>query len=128
MLEIGTDIVEVERIKNAILKYPIKFPEKILSKEERLVYEAHKNKPIYLAGRFAAKEAVLKAFGMGLRNCSWHDIVISNDKLGKPVVNLKGNLALMANKLSVRKIHLSISHSHMYAIAFCVLEEQGERL
>lgn len=119
---IGTDIVEINRIKKALERYPHRFPSRILSEEEMALAPGNQRFAQYLAGRFAAKEALLKAFGTGLRNCLWTDISILNNKLGKPEVNLKGNLLELANDIGIKQIQLSISHTSEYAVAFCIIE------
>lgn len=118
---IGVDIVEIRRIEKAI-KRNEKFIEKILSDEE---IESISKKPIkveYIAGRFAAKEAISKALGTGFREFSLKDLVIINDKLGKPMVTLKKNAEEIAKKYGKYKIHLSISHGEDNAIAYAILE------
>ena len=110
----GTDIIEIERIKKACLNK--EFIEKIYTEDEINEYIRRKENISYLAGRFAAKEAVSKALGTGMRGISFKDIEILSDSLGKPFVNLKKDMGNI-------KIHISISHSKENAIAFCVIEE-----
>ncbi|MEC9489327.1 MAG: holo-ACP synthase [Halanaerobiales bacterium] len=74
------------------------------------------------AARFAAKEAVLKALGTGMRKNSWHDIEIFNNQLGKPEVRLFNNTFSRAEKLGVNNIFLSISHEKEYSVAQIILE------
>lgn len=122
MFGIGTDIVEIRRIKKILELYPDKFPLKILGPEELELLNNRPKHIEFIAGRFAAKEAILKAFGTGLRNCSWGDIIILNDDLGKPVVNINGNLLKMVKDHGIRNIHISISHGQEFAVAFCIIE------
>ncbi|NMA14050.1 MAG: holo-ACP synthase, partial [Clostridia bacterium] len=75
-----------------------------------------------LAVRFAAKEAVLKAFGTGLRGCSWRDIEILSDPGGRPKVVLSGAAQKTAEQMGIMKISISLSHSKENALAFCVAE------
>ena len=122
MFGIGTDIVDIKRIVKVFKDYPERFPEKVLSTDELNIFLTHPRQKEYLAGRFAAKEAILKALGTGLRNASWTDISVLNDEIGKPLATLKGNLLLMANDKNIKEIHVSISHSDEYAVAFCIIE------
>lgn len=121
MIGIGTDIIEIERIEKVLAKYMKNFPLKLLSEEELIQYEVTNRKSEYLAGRFAAKEAVLKALGTGLRDCSWTDISITNNSYGKPIVTLNGKLLSMVKEKGIKEIQLSISHSRKNAVAFCII-------
>ena len=122
MFGIGTDIVEIKRIKKILTLYPNKFPVKILGDAELGLFNSRPKKVEFIAGRFAAKEAILKALGTGLRNCSWADITIINDDLGKPQVSLSGNLMTMAKANAIKQVHISISHGVEFAVAFCIIE------
>lgn len=118
---VGTDIVEVNRIKEIITRN-VKFIDKVFSKNE-IEYFKNKNfRPEYIAGRFAAKEAVSKAFGTGFMGFDFKDIEIDSNALGKPVVILKGKAKILAQKNGEFKINLSISHEQEYAVAFAVME------
>lgn len=75
-----------------------------------------------LAGRFAAKEAVMKALGLGLRDIGWQEIEITVDPLGKPGVRLTGRAAAAADRLGVRVWRLAISHTRLVAIAQALAE------
>ena len=112
---IGTDITEISHIKKACSNE--KFLERIYTENEINEYLKRNKNISYLAGRFAAKEAVSKALGTGMRNISFKDIEILSDELGKPyVVSLK--------EIENTVIHISISHSRDNAIAYCVIEEK----
>lgn len=120
ILGIGTDIIEIERIENAILKNP-KFLEKLFSKEERNMFKARNMKSEVIAGNFAAKEAISKALGTGVRGFSLNEIEVLRDDLGKPIVKLSSNIeSIIKNNY---KINLSISHNKTSAIAFAIVEE-----
>ncbi len=122
ILGTGIDIVKISRIKNLIEKYGERFLKKIYTEAE---IEYCQQKKIYapsFAARFAAKEAVLKALGTGMRNNSWQDIEVLNDDLGKPEVRLSARTAIQAQELGVRSIFLSISHEKEYSIAQIVME------
>jgi len=111
---IGVDIVEIDRIEKAATRQP-RFVERILTEAERNVYETltKRRQVEFLAGRFAAKEAVAKAVGTGITEMiGWQDIEVLNDERGKPIVNAPIN----------SPIHLSISHSKEYAVAQVIIE------
>lgn len=121
ILGIGTDIIEVERVKKALERKA--FSERVYTEDERIYCE----KRISQAGqsyaaRFAAKEAFMKALGTGLRGGKLTEIEIFVDELGAPKICLQGTFKKMAEERSVKGIHLSLSHTKEYAIAYCVLE------
>lgn len=125
IIGIGIDIIENQRIEKLIEKYGDKFLEKIFLEDE-ISYCQHKADFMNcFAARYAAKEALLKSLGTGLRKSSWHDIKIYNDELGKPEINLNGNAAEIADKKGVKNIFLSISHEKNYSVAQVILE--GEK-
>lgn len=109
---LGIDIVEVERIKKAI-ETTKGFREKVFTANEISYCDKRKNKYENYAGRFAAKEALVKALGQGFTKYSFLDIEITNDELGKPTINFKG-----------KKIDVSISHEKHYAVAMVIIEEE----
>ena len=112
ILGIGTDIIEVSRIKKSVERFGDDFLKHILTEKEIIHAKRFKNPFAHLAGRFAAKEAIFKA--VGDPKLSWHDVTISNDKQGKPVcLHRRANFK--------KKILLTISHSKNYATAFCIV-------
>ncbi len=118
---VGTDIVSVKRIENAFAKNA-KIAMRILSEKETLYFFERNSSPSFLAGRFAAKEAVMKALGTGLsQGIKFKDIEITY-KNKSPLVVLKGEALKHFNSLSGRKIFISISHEKDYAVAFAVIE------
>ena len=122
ILGIGVDIVEIRRIREILAK-DNGFLEKIFTSNEIEYLRRRNLRPEYVAGRFAAKEAVSKALGTGFRGFSFRDIIIEKSTLGKPIVTLKGKARVIANKTGNTNIHLSISHGEDNAIAYAVLEE-----
>ena len=118
---IGTDIIEIARIQKAHERHGDRFLERILTEKER-DYCAKYAKPWpNLAGRFAAKEAVLKALGTGLvGEMTWHEIEVLNNGEGKPEVYLSARLKTLYPKAH---IFLSISHCETYATATALLTE-----
>lgn len=118
---VGVDIVEIRRIKEAVERND-NFIDKLFNKEEVDYMKSRGMRPEYIAGRFAAKEAVAKALGTGFRGFSFKDIVIDRTALGKPIVVLKGKARVIAQKSGDYKIHLSISHGEDSAIAYAMIE------
>ena len=121
---IGVDLCEIARIHDA-LKRRNHFAKRILAAEELTEFN-HLNPSMragFLAKRFAAKEAIAKALGTGIgRGFGFHDIVVSHDELGKPLVILNiENPTLISARGS--RIHLSISDERTHAIAFCTIED-----
>lgn len=121
ILGIGVDIVEIERISKAVSKNK-RFLEKMLDKSEIEYLQSRNMRTEYIAGRFAAKEAVSKALGTGFKNFGLKDICIVSSRSGKPNVVLRGNAKARAESFGNYKIHLSISHSNKDAIAYAILE------
>lgn len=121
----GIDIVQNNRIEELINKYGDRFLKKIYTAKEIEYCQSKNNFVASFAARFAAKEAVLKALGTGMRNNSWHEIEILNDELGKPEVLLNNKTARRAEKIKVRSIFISISHEKKYSIAQIIME--GEK-
>lgn len=116
---IGTDIVEIDRLSSALGR----LSERVFTAAElnRAATTVHRLE--YLAGRWAAKEALAKALGCGFGSkCSWLDIEITNDPAGKPQMILSGVTRATFEALGGRKVHLSISHEKNYATAMVVLE------
>lgn len=122
IIGIGVDIVEIERIRKSLNKGDA-FLEKIFAVEEIEALRKRNLRPEFVAGRFAAKEAVSKALGTGIRGFSFKDIVITNDDLGKPLVNFTGKAKDILNVYGKTIINLSISHENNNAIAFAILQE-----
>lgn len=112
---LGIDIVELERVAAAINRNK-NFVSRILTETEQGYFDklSERRKVEFLAGRFAAKEAFVKATGTGIgKDYSWHDIEIIPDKNGKPLLQTKEKLG---------RIQLSISHSRDYAVANVIIE------
>jgi len=123
ILGTGVDLIEIERIEQALQRHGDRFLRRLFTPAE-IAYatssEVHATRR--LAARFAAKEATLKAFGSGLRNVKWTDMEVQRDTLGKPTLRLSGRLAEIAAERGVTALHLSLSHSKDYAIAQVVAE------
>lgn len=116
----GTDITEVDRIKNNLKNE--KFLKKIYSENEIQYLILRKFNVQTAAGMFAAKEAVSKCLGTGFTNFGPRHIEILKDEMGKPYVKLAGNALKRAEELGITNIHISISHTEQMAVAFSVAE------
>ncbi len=121
MLFVGTDIVEIARIRNAARRHS-GFWEKVLSPQERKLCLEKKDPIPSLAGRFAAKEAVLKCLGTGLRGISWQDMEILPDDRGCPQVYFTEKMKKILRTHGLQTIKVSVSHSRDYATAVAVGE------
>ena len=118
---IGTDIIEIDRLRRVYNKFTNKFIDKILTEREKSRMDCN-NSNEYLAGRFVSKEAVAKALGTGIGQVNWKDIEILTAENGQPYVVLHNQAQQMANSMKVEQIFLSISHSRRNATATTILE------
>jgi holo-[acyl-carrier protein] synthase len=124
----GIDLVRIERIKKIIKKWGNNFNYRIFTPLERDYCEKKKdNKYQSYAGKFAAKEALLKALGLGLRGVNWKEIEIKNDELGQPIINTSGKLKNIVLTRGVNKYFITISHTKEYAIAQVILESLHDK-
>lgn len=119
---LGNDIIEIERMQKAIERQGQRFLDRIFTPTEQQYCLRHNQAARHFAGRFAAKEAILKGLGTGLRQgISWLDIEITNDGSGKPFVTLSQALQERFNK---PHIFISISHCQTYATAVAIVTAQ----
>ncbi len=118
----GIDIVNINRINRIIDKWQDRFLKKIYTKAERAYCEKKGRPGQHYAARFAAKEALLKMLGTGLRQVQWSEIEITNNHLGEPQVKLKGKAAELAQKKEIKEIHISLSHEKDYTVAHVIGE------
>ena len=114
---VGTDIVEIDRIKNAFDQRS-RFIEKYFTKREADYFEERRWNASTVAGYFAAKESVAKALGSGFRSFAMKDVEILKDSLGKPSVVLHQKAKERAEQIGVRDVLISISHCRDYAVAY----------
>lgn len=113
----GVDIIEVERVRSACQRTP-SLPGRLFTPAELAYAESsERHRWARLAARFAAKEALLKALGSGLRQVKWAQIEVVRDDLGRPDLVLTGAAAELARRLGVTRLHLSLSHTENYAVA-----------
>ena len=119
---IGVDLIEIERIRQAIERNGKRFIDRIYTEVEQ-AYCLQRSSYACYAARFTAKEALLKAYGTGLRKgMRWRDIEVRSNELGKPSLHLYGSLQEQFERIGIHHIHLSMSHSSAYAIAQVVIE------
>ncbi|MFZ5944426.1 MAG: holo-ACP synthase [Bacillota bacterium] len=123
IIGIGTDILEVARIKNAIQTRP-RLAERIFTRQEIDYAQKSGNFFASLAARFAAKEAASKALGTGIRDFKWQDIEVQNDALGKPQLIFHGKALDKVCETGAVFFHISLSHGKDYATAVVVLERR----
>ncbi len=119
----GLDIAEIDRMEAAIARHGVAFLDRVYTPREVAYCERHKNKYERYAARFAAKEAAMKALGTGWRRgVRWRDIEVANAPSGKPTLNLAGVARQFADRLGVKEISLSITHSGNLALAQVIFE------
>ena len=124
-LSVGVDLVELDRIERVLERYGVRFLERVYTPDELRLY---RERIPELAARFAAKEAVSKALGVGLRYLSsqgigWQDVEVLSDPLGKPVVRLSGRAQELAKEQGLHQWAVSLSHSREQAVAFVVASD-----
>ena len=112
--ELGVDIVKVDRIRATMARFGERFSKRVLTAGERRYV---RDRPETFAGRWAAKEAVSKVLGLGVRGIGWTDIEIERLPTGQPSVRLNGRAAQRAEQLGMARIAVSISHEAEYAVA-----------
>jgi holo-[acyl-carrier protein] synthase len=118
ILGLGTDIVETARIEAMITRHGGRFLGRVFTAEEQGYCGSMRNPAPCYAARFAAKEAVSKAFSTGIgAELGWLDIAIMRDAAGKPSVVLQGTGAATAERLGITEVLISLSHSDHYAVA-----------
>jgi holo-[acyl-carrier protein] synthase len=120
-VRVGVDLIEIARIRGALDRFP-QFRERCFTEAERAYCESRRNPAESYAGRFAGKEAVGKALGIGVR-FTWREIEIVGRP--KPSVRLSGRTAAWAEKTRAGRIDLSMTHSRELAAAICVVTDDG---
>ena len=125
MLITGVDIIEIERIGRVAIAYGPRFLERIYTKEER---QYCRGRHPQLASRFAAKEAVMKALGTGIRGVGWKDIEIRRQRGQAPYIELHGRARLRADQIGLDHLALSLSHSKDFAVASVIGESEKGNL
>ena len=119
---IGIDVVEVDRIQSSIGEFGEQFLNRIFTHKEQEYCESQKNKELSYAARFAAKEAISKAFGTGIgKSVGWKDIEIIRKDSGEPTVILHDRAKEYAEKIGISEVKISLTHAKHYAAANAVI-------
>jgi holo-[acyl-carrier protein] synthase len=125
----GIDIAEVDRVKAAIERHGEAFLRRVYTVREKEYCEKFKNKYERYAGRFAAKEATMKALGTGWsRGVRWVDVEVVRQSGGRPTISLQGEAAKVASSLGVERVALSITHTAAQAFAQVIFEGREPEL
>ena len=118
---VGTDIVEIHRVKKALQRNP-KILNRLFTDYEITYFQSRNMNIQHIAGGFSAKEAVVKALGTGIRGFNWKDVELLRGSSGKPMVKLYNKAKEIAAKNKISTVFISISHSEQYAMAMAVAE------
>lgn len=119
MLTTGVDILELDRLKRVLDSWGQNFLDRIYTLKEQ---DYCKGRIPQLAARFAAKEAVMKALGTGIRGVGWKDVEVTRERGKPPQIILHHRALVQANKIGVHQIAISLSHSREYALASVVMD------
>jgi len=120
---IGTDVVEIERIRKALDRWGERFAERVLCDPELERFRSHKQPISYLAKRFAAKEAFTKALGTGIRApANWHGVWVVNRPSGKPELEYSSELRSLLQQRGIFRSHLTLTDERGVAVATVILE------
>ncbi len=124
MLTTGVDLIEIDRVERILERHGMHFLDRVFTRAE-VAYS--REQPGELAVRFAAKEAIAKALGVGMRmiardGIAWQDAEVLGDHRGKPVVRLYGRAAARAHELGLTEWSISLSHTQDHAVAFVVAQ------
>ncbi|HEY5982231.1 MAG TPA: holo-ACP synthase [Anaerolineales bacterium] len=117
MLRTGVDLIEIDRVQEVLRRHGERYLERVYTEAE--LAQGHNNAQ-YLAGRFAAKEAVAKALGTGIGMVAWQEIEVLGDDQNAPILKLSGAARKRAEELGLTEWSLSISHSMTHAVAVAV--------
>ena len=125
MLITGVDIIEIARINHVLKCYGLRFLKSIYTEEERLYC---RGRAPQLASRFAAKEAVMKALGTGIRGVGWKEIEVKRERGHAPFIKLHGRALKRSKLIGLANLALSLSHSREFAVASVVGESERGNL
>jgi holo-[acyl-carrier protein] synthase len=114
---VGIDLIEIPRIQRSLDDFGERFLRRVYTEQER---ERYRNRISELAARFAAKEAISKALGTGIRGIKWREMEVLPNRRGKPIVVLHGTAAERAAVLGITDFDISLTHSRSDAMAFVV--------
>jgi holo-[acyl-carrier protein] synthase len=125
----GIDLVDFPRIADMVERHGDRFVHRVFTAAEQAYARSNRNTIEKYAGRFAAKEAVLKLLGTGWRGrIAWTDVEVTNDSSGRPEVTLSGEVKVIAERMGVRQISISITHTANFAIASAVALIESQEL
>lgn len=126
VLGLGSDLAEVSRVERTISQFGERFLSRIYSVREREYALSKANSAERFAARFAAKEAGMKAIGTGWsQGVTWHDFEVVNAPSGRPSLRLTGKAQQIADRMGVKQISLSLTHTASLAFAVVILEDGG---
>ena len=120
ILGIGTDLLEIDRIKSVYLKHGKRFIERILTANEKTEAKSRSDIVNYLAKQFAAKESISKALGVGIGKLGFQDMEILRNASGQPLVTISKKAQ---EQFSISRIHISLSDTQSHVLAFCAIEK-----
>ncbi|HLT19758.1 MAG TPA: holo-ACP synthase [Thermomicrobiales bacterium] len=121
-VEVGVDVIEIERIAGVLERHGERFLNRIYTERER---ERYRDRPAELAARFAAKEATMKALGTGIRGVRWRDIETLPNRRGKPILVLHHTAKARAELLGFRHFSISLTHTRTEATAVVIAMKSG---
>lgn len=125
---LGTDIVEIVRIGEMIERHGELFLQRVYTEDEIKYCQRHKEALQHYAGRWAAKEAVMKTLGTGFtKGVGWKDIQVCNTKSGRPIIELSGGAAQVAKSVGIDNVLITISHCRAYATATAIAMQHSPR-
>src|SRR5215210_5856302 len=122
--EIGIDLIDVDRISEVLGRFPDRFRLRVLTDDERRYVGRRVER---IAGRWAAKEAISKVLGLGVRGVGWREIEILPNRAGAPQVTLHGRAARRAESMNLDEVTVSISHERHMAVAVAVAQSLTQR-
>ena len=123
MIYTGIDLIEIRRVAGVRDRYPVRFLNKVFTAGEQ---RYARSRPPQLASRFAAKEATMKALGTGIRGVPWKSVEVTRKPGGPPEITLHGPARARAEKMGIRRIALSLTHSREFAAASVVMEARDD--
>ena len=125
---LGTDIVEVVRIGEMIERHGELFLQRVYTEQEIKYCQRHREAIQHYAGRWAAKEAVMKTLGTGFtKGVGWKDIEVCNQRSGRPLIELSGGAGEVAHRHGIDEVLITISHCRAYATATAVAIQHSSR-
>lgn len=128
VISVGVDLIEVARVREVLDRHPERFPQRVFTEAESAYCRRSVHAAERFAARYAAKEAVMKALGTGWNHgVAFRDIEVTRQASGAPGIRLEGIARVVAERLGVARIDLSLSHSREHAIAMVVFSGGGGR-